>query len=86
MVHSTAPILPSCNYCGNPTHKASECNIPSKDLFYDYCGISRSYLFCQVLGMEITPITMAKSASIFQRPLTNNQGTLAFHLSFPHQG
>ncbi len=36
-VHSTAPILPSCNYCGNPTHKTSECNIPSKDLFYDYC-------------------------------------------------
>jgi hypothetical protein len=37
-VHSAAPILPSCNYCGNPTHKASECNIPSEDLFCDYCG------------------------------------------------
>ncbi len=37
-VHSTTPILPSCNYCGNPTHKASECNIFSKDLFCDYCG------------------------------------------------
>jgi hypothetical protein len=35
-VHLTAPILPSCNYYGNPTHKASECNIPSKDLFCDY--------------------------------------------------
>jgi len=37
-VHSTTPILPSCNYCGNPTHKASECNILSEDLFCDYCG------------------------------------------------
>jgi hypothetical protein len=23
------PILPSCNYCGIPTHKATKCNIPS---------------------------------------------------------
>jgi len=38
VVHSVEPILPSCNYCGNPTHKASECNIPSEDLFCDYCG------------------------------------------------
>jgi len=37
-VHSTTPILPSCNYCGNPAHKASECNIPSEDIFCDYCG------------------------------------------------
>jgi hypothetical protein len=37
-VHLAAPILPSCNYCGNPAHKASECNIPSEDLFCDYCG------------------------------------------------
>ncbi len=37
-MHSTTPILPSCNYYGNPTHKASECNIPYKDLFCDYCG------------------------------------------------
>jgi hypothetical protein len=37
-VHSTTPILPSCNYCGNPAHKANECNIPSEDLFCDYCG------------------------------------------------
>ena len=26
--HFAAPILPSCNYCGNPDHKANECNIP----------------------------------------------------------
>ncbi len=38
VMHSAGPILPSCNYCGNPTHKASECNIPSEDLFCDYCG------------------------------------------------
>ncbi len=38
VVHSATPILPSCNYCGNPAHKASECNIPSEDLFCDYCG------------------------------------------------
>jgi hypothetical protein len=37
-VHTATPILPSCNYCGNPAHKASECNIPSEDLFCDYCG------------------------------------------------
>ncbi len=37
-MHSATPILPSCNYCGNPAHKASECNIPSEDLFCDYCG------------------------------------------------
>jgi hypothetical protein len=37
-MHSSAPILPFYNYCGNPTHKASECNIPSKDLICDYCG------------------------------------------------
>jgi hypothetical protein len=37
-VHLVTPILPFCNYCGNPVHKASECNIPSKDIFCDYCG------------------------------------------------
>jgi hypothetical protein len=37
-MHSTPPILPSYNYYGNPAHKASEFNIPSKDLFCDYCG------------------------------------------------
>jgi hypothetical protein len=31
--HSTAPILPFYNYCGNLAHKANECNIPSKDFF-----------------------------------------------------
>jgi hypothetical protein len=37
-MHSATPILPSYNYCGNPAHKARECNIPSEDLFCDYCG------------------------------------------------
>ncbi len=37
-VHLAPPILPSCNYYGNHAHKANECNIPSKDLFCDYCG------------------------------------------------
>ncbi len=37
-MHSATPILPSYNYYGNPAHKVSECNIPSKDLFCDYCG------------------------------------------------
>ncbi len=37
-VHSATPILPSCNYYGNLAHKANECNIPSEDLFCDYCG------------------------------------------------
>jgi hypothetical protein len=38
VVHSVASILPSCNYCGNRAHKASECNIPFEDLFCDYSG------------------------------------------------
>ncbi len=38
VVNSVAPILPSCNYNGNPSHKDIECNIPSKDLFCDDCG------------------------------------------------
>ncbi len=37
VVHSAAPILP-CNYCGNPTHKTSECNILFDNLFCDSCG------------------------------------------------
>ncbi len=37
-MHSSIPVIPSCNYYGNPAHKASECNISSKDLFCDYCG------------------------------------------------
>jgi len=38
VMHLVAPILPSCNYCGNLAHKANECNVPSEDLFCDYCG------------------------------------------------
>jgi hypothetical protein len=37
-MHLVAPILPFYNYCGNPTQKTSECNIPFKDFFCDYCG------------------------------------------------
>ncbi len=37
-MHLAAPILPSCNYCGNPTHKVNECNIPYEDVFCDYYG------------------------------------------------
>jgi hypothetical protein len=36
-MHSATPILSSYNYCGNPTHKTSECNIIFEDLFCDYC-------------------------------------------------
>jgi hypothetical protein len=38
VVLSAPPILPSWNYCGNPAHKGSECNIPSEYLFCDYYG------------------------------------------------
>jgi hypothetical protein len=38
VVHSATPILLYNNYCGNRTHKASECNIPFEDLFCDCCG------------------------------------------------
>jgi hypothetical protein len=41
VVHSGTPILPFCNYCGNLANKASECNIPIKDLFCDYYGKKR---------------------------------------------
>ncbi len=88
-VHSATPILPSCNYYGNPTHKASECNILSEDFFCDYCGKEGhpgSCLFCQVPRTEVTLITTAKSANIFHCPSTKSQGTLAFHSGFPHQG
>jgi hypothetical protein len=37
-MHSATPILLSCNYYGNPAHKANECNIPSEDLICDYFG------------------------------------------------
>ncbi len=35
-MHLATPNLPFCNYCGNPAHKASECNILFEDLFCDY--------------------------------------------------
>jgi hypothetical protein len=38
IVYLVAPIVPSCNNYGNHAHKANECNIPSEDLFCDYCG------------------------------------------------
>ncbi len=37
-MHSIAPVLHFCNYCGNLGHKANECNIPFEDFFCDYCG------------------------------------------------
>jgi hypothetical protein len=37
-MHLIAPMLPSCKHCGNLAHKANECNIPSEDLFCDYCA------------------------------------------------
>jgi hypothetical protein len=38
VVDWATPILPSCNYCGNPAHKANECNIPFKDFFFIIIG------------------------------------------------
>jgi hypothetical protein len=42
-VQSAPPILPSCNYCANLAHKASECNIPSEDFFCACCGKEGHY-------------------------------------------
>ncbi len=59
VVHSAAPIVPSCNYYGNPAHKTNECNILSEDLFCDYCGKEghqEAICFCQVPGTETTLI------------------------------
>ncbi len=88
-MHSATPILPSYNYCGNPTHKVNECNIPSKDLFCDYCGKEGHHeadCFAKFLKTKTTPITTAKSTKIFRCPSTKNQNTSSFHSSFPHQG
>jgi hypothetical protein len=43
-------------------------------------------LFCQVPGTEVILITTTKSTNIFRCPLTKNQGTSAFHSSFPTKG
>jgi hypothetical protein len=87
-MHSTAPILPSCNYCGNHAHKVSECNIPFKDLFCAYCGKRdiKSCLFCQISETKVTSIITVKFTNIFRCLSTKSQGTSAFHSSFPTKG
>jgi hypothetical protein len=37
-MHLATLIPPFCNYYGNLVHTVNECNIPSKDIFCDYCG------------------------------------------------
>ncbi len=89
VVHLTTPILFSCNDCGNLIHKANECNIPSKDFFYDYYvkdGHHEVVCFCQIPETKATPITTTKSTSIFLCPSTKSQGTSTFHSSFFPQG
>jgi hypothetical protein len=38
VVHSASPILLFDNYCGNPAHKVSECNIPPRISFVIIVG------------------------------------------------
>jgi hypothetical protein len=38
MVHLAAPILPSCNYCGNPAHKAMSATFLPKIFFVIIVG------------------------------------------------
>jgi hypothetical protein len=52
VLHSVAPILPSCNYCGNLAHKANECNIPPEDLFCDYCEKEGHHEVCFAKFLE----------------------------------
>jgi hypothetical protein len=59
-VHSTTPILPFYNYCGNLAHKTSECNIFSKDLFCDYCGKEgHQEVFCFAKFLEQKQLRLA---------------------------
>ncbi len=87
VLHSTPPILPSCNYYNNLTHKASEHSFGGYLLWLLWeRGTSGSCLFCQVPETEIILIITTKSTNIFCCPSTKSQGTLALHSSFPHQG
>jgi hypothetical protein len=89
-VHLAAPILHSYNYSSNRAHKASGGNIPSEDLFCDYCGKEghqEGVCFAKFIPRtKAISITTAKFANIFHCPLTKNQSTSTFHSSFPHQG
>jgi hypothetical protein len=86
-VHLVAPILPSCNYYGNPTYKANECNIPSEDLFCDYYG-KEGHQKLFILPSSQTRSNSDYHGKIYQHlslPLNQSQGTLTFHSCFPHQ-
>jgi len=80
-MHSATPILPSCNYCGNPTHKASECNIPSEDLFYDIVR-KRDIKNVSVLPSSQSRSNFDYNGKIYQHlPLSLNQKSR--HLNLP---
>jgi len=80
-MHSATPILPSCNYCGNPTHKASECNIPSEDLFCDIVR-KRDIKYLSVLPSSQSKSNFDYNGKIYQHlPLSLNQKSR--HLSLP---
>jgi hypothetical protein len=75
-MHLAAPILPSCNYCGNLAHKASECNIPSEDLFCDYCGKEgHQEAICFAKFSEWKQLQLPRqnlpTLSVFAQPKTN---------------
>ncbi len=70
VVHLATPILPSYNYCGNPAHKANECNIPSEDLFVI---IVRKR---DIMKLFILPSSHNGSNS-------NNHGKISQHLLLP---
>jgi hypothetical protein len=88
-VHLAAPILPSYNYCGNPAHKVNECNIPSKDLFCDYCGKKghqEVVCFAKFLERKQFQLPWQKLLASFATPQPKAKAPLPSTQTFPTKG
>jgi hypothetical protein len=88
VVHLVAPILPSCNYYGNPGHKANECNISIEDLFCDYYGKEgHEEVVCFAKFLEWKRFRLPwQNLSCFSLPFNQKPKHFTLPLSFPHQG
>ncbi len=86
-VHSIAPILPSCNYCGNLPTKLVSVTFLSRISFMIIVGKRdiRKFILPSSRNGNNSDYH-GKSTNIFRCPLTKSQGTSAFHSGFPHQG
>jgi hypothetical protein len=75
--------------CGNPAHKVSECNIPSKDIFCDYFGKKghkKAVCFAKFPKRKELQLPRQILPTSFVAPSTKSQGTLTFHSGFPTKG